>query len=171
MNVRKITLMSILIAIAIALSVIDSFIPSFIPGFKLGLANIVILIVLYTLGIKEAIIVNLIRVYLAALLRGTIFNIGFMMSLAGAILSLLVMIAIKVLAKRISILTVSITGAVFHSLGQILVAVMYFESANMFYYLPILGISSIVTGIIMGIIAKKIIATNIIQNQKQKHDF
>lgn len=172
MNARKITLMAILIAGSIILSIFDSFIPSFVPGMKLGLANIIILVALYTLGTKEAIIINLLRVYLAALLKGTIFNIGFLMSLSGAIFSLLIMIIFKLLFKnKISIITVSILGAIFHSGGQILVAIIYFETFNMTFYLPILSLVSLATGILMGIIASQIIKTNIIQKQKSKYDF
>lgn len=172
MNARKITLMAVLIAGSIILSIFDSFIPSFVPGMKLGLANIIILIALYTLGIKEAIIINLLRVYLSALLKGTIFNVGFLMSLSGAIFSILIMIVFKLIFKnKISIITVSILGAIFHSGGQILVAILYFETFNMVFYLPILSLISVVTGVLMGVIAKQVIKTNIIQKQKNKYDF
>ncbi len=172
MNARKITLMAILIAGSIILSIFDSFIPSFVPGMKLGLANIIILVALYTLGIKEAIIINLVRVYLAALLKGTIFNVGFLMSLSGAILSILIMIIVKSIFKnKISIITVSILGAIFHSGGQILVAIFYFETFNMIFYLPILSLVSVATGILMGLIARQIVKTNIIQKQKNRFDF
>ena len=88
MNVRKMALIGILTAIAIALSVAESFIPSIgIPGVKLGLANIVILIVLYEVGILEAVLINLLRVVVTGLIRGTIFSMGFLMSLTGAVLS------------------------------------------------------------------------------------
>lgn len=171
MNAKKMTLIAILLSIAIVLSILDSLIPSFVPGMKLGLANVVILIVLYTLGVKEAIFVNLSRVYLAALLRGTIFNMGFLMSLSGAVFSLLVMMLLKVLFKKLSIVGVSVVGAVFHSLGQILVAVLYLGTTSMFYYLPILCITSVITGIIMGLIAKKIIDSKVIQKQRDKYGF
>ena len=171
MNARKITLIAVLTSIAIVLSILDGMIPSFIPGMKLGLANICILITLYALGTKEAILVNLMRVYLAGLLRGTIFNMGFLMSLSGAFFSLLIMIIMKYALKKISLITVSIVGAIFHSVGQIIIAVIYLGTNAMFYYLPILALVSVVTGILTGIIAKKIIDSKIIQKQRDKYGF
>lgn len=162
MNVKKITFLSILLAIAIILAIVDSFIPTTIPGVKLGLANVIILMTLYLFSIKEAILVNLLRVYLAALLRGTIFSMGFLMSLSGAILSLTVMIILKLILKNKGIVFVSIIGAIFHSVGQILIALIYLETSYVFYYLPILVIISIITGLVMGIIAYKIITNKAI---------
>lgn len=166
-NVKKMTMIGVLTAIAIVLSYIESFIPSIgIPGFKLGLANIVILLVIYELGIKEAIFVDLVRVYIAALLRGTIFQIGFAMSLSGAVLSLLVMILAKLAFKKFSIIGVSIFGAIFHSAGQIIVAAIFLYTTSAFYYLPVLILISLGTGILTGIIAKRIIDSKVIERQK-----
>lgn len=166
-NIKKMTMVGMLTAIAIVLSYLESFIPSIgIPGFKLGLANIVILLVIYELGVKEAIFVDLVRVYIAALLRGTIFQIGFLMSLSGAILSLIIMVLIKLIFKKFSIVGVSIFGAIFHSLGQIIVAAIFLYTAGAFYYLPVLILISLATGILTGIIAKKIIDSKVIERQK-----
>lgn len=156
-NVKKITFLSFMLAISIILSVVDSFIPTNIPGVKLGLANVVILIVLYMFSIKDAILINILRVYIASLLRGTILTMGFLMSLSGAFLSLLVMIILKIILKNKALVFVSVIGAIFHSVGQILVGVLYLESLNVFYYLPILVLISIATGLVMGIIAYKIV--------------
>ena len=102
MKVQKIALLGVLTAIAIVLAIVESFIPSVgIPGVKLGLANIAILIVLYELGIWEAVLVNVIRVVVAALVRGTILSMGFLMSLAGAFLSLGIMILFYLLIKSL----------------------------------------------------------------------
>lgn len=166
-NVKKMTMIGMLTAIAIVLSYLESFIPSIgIPGFKLGLANIVILLVIYELGVKEAIFVDLVRVYIASLLRGNIFQIGFLMSLSGAILSLIIMVIIKLIFKKFSIIGVSIFGAIFHSFGQIIVAAIFLYTVGAFYYLPVLIIISLGTGILTGIIAKKIIDSKVIERQK-----
>ena len=115
MKTHKIALLGVLTAAAIVISIIESFIPSIgIPGVKLGLANIVILIILYELGIVDAIVVNLLRVLMTAALRGTIFSMGFLMSLTGAIFSLTVMILFFVLIKKFSIIGVSVIGSLFH---------------------------------------------------------
>ena len=101
MNVHKMVLISVLTASAIVISILESFIPSIgIPGVKLGLANIVILITLYELGVVEAIFVNLVRVLITALVRGTFLSMGFLMSLSGAFLSLGIMILFYVLIKK-----------------------------------------------------------------------
>lgn len=156
MKVRDITTNAILLAIAIVLSIVEGFIPSIgVPGVKFGLANIVILITLYAYGWHYALIVNLLRVFLVSLLRGTIFQMGFFMSLTGALLSLGVMIFLKLVIKKLNVLTVSVLGAFAHVLGQILVSIIYLETLGMFYYLPILTITSIATGLIVGFIANK----------------
>ena len=126
MKVQKMALLGVLTAMAIAIAILESFIPGIgIPGVKLGLANIVILVILYELGVIEAVLVNLMRVFLVGLLRGTILSMGFLMSLVGAIFSLGIMIIFFILIKKFSIVGVSVIGSVFHVLGQILVAMMF----------------------------------------------
>lgn len=171
-NIHKIALLGVLTASAVIIAILESFIPSFsIPGIKLGLANIVILISLYELGILEAVLINLIRVLVVSLVRGTFLSMGFFMSLSGAILSLLIMIIFYLLIKKFSIIGVSVIGSLFHVIGQILIAMIYLGSAYVIYYLPIIGLSSIITGIFVGIVAKLIINTKVIQSQKDKYNF
>lgn len=172
MNTRRITLNAVLISIAVVISVVESFIPSVgVPGIKLGLANIIILITLYELGIVDAIIVNLFRVFLASLLRGTIFSMGFFMSFAGAFLSLGIMIVFYLFIKKFSIIGVSVLGAFFHVIGQILVAIIYLGTAYIVYYLPFIALASIVTGIFVGIVANLIIKKGVIRKQKERYNF
>ena len=112
MKVQKMALLGVLTAAAIVIAILESFIPSVgIPGVKLGLANIVILVILYELGIVEAIIVNLLRVLVVGLVRGTFLSMGFLMSLSGAVLSLTIMIIFYLLIKRFSIIGVSVIGS------------------------------------------------------------
>ena len=147
MNIHKMAITGILTAGAIVIGIIESFIPSIgIPGVKLGLANIIILITLYELGILEALFVNLARIFIVGLLRGTIFTMGFFMSLTGAILSLGIMILFHLLIKKFSIIGVSVIGALFHVFGQILVAWLFLSTPYILYYLPVIAISAIVTG-------------------------
>ncbi len=111
MKVQKMALLGVLTAGAIVIAILESFIPSIgIPGVKLGLANIVILVILYELGIVEAIIVNLLRVIVVGLVRGTFLGMGFLMSLTGAVLSLTIMILFYLLIKKFSIIGVSVIG-------------------------------------------------------------
>ncbi len=172
MKVQKIALLGVLTAIAIVLAIVESFIPSIgIPGVKLGLANIAILIVLYEIGIWEAAVVNLIRVIVAALVRGTFLSYGFLMSLTGAFLSLGIMILFYLLIKKFSIIGVSVIGSIFHVTGQILIAMIYLGTAYVVFYLPFIAIAAIVTGIIVGVIAKAIINTGVIKKQREKYNF
>lgn len=172
MNVHKITMLGVLSAITIVIAIAESFIPSIgIPGVKLGLANIVILIVLFEIGILEAIIINFIRVIIVALVRGTFLSMGFLMSLTGAFMSLGVMILFYLLIKKFSIIGVSVIGSIFHVTGQILIAMIYLGTVYVIYYLPIIMVSAILTGVLVGVIARLIINTGVIRKQKEKHNY
>ena len=170
-NVHKIALLGVLTAGTIVIAILESFIPSIgIPGVKLGLANIMILVILYELGIWEAVVVNLTRVLVVGLIRGTFLSMGFVMSLVGATLSLAVMILFYLLIRKFSIVGVSVIGSVFHVTGQILVAMIYLGTSYVIFYLPIIAISAIITGILVGFTAKMIIDTGIIKKQKEKYN-
>ena len=172
MNTRKIALLGILTAGTIVIAILESFIPSVgIPGVKLGLANIMILVILYELGILDAIIVNVLRVVVVGLVRGSIFSIGFLMSLTGAIFSLGIMILFYVLIKKFSIIGVSVIGSLFHITGQVLIAMIFLGSAYVILYLPIIAISAIITGVFVGITAMLIIRTGAIKKQREKYNF
>ena len=172
MKVQKMALLGVLTAAAIVIAILESFIPSVgIPGVKLGLANIVILIILYELGIWEAVVVNLLRVLVVSLVRGTFLSMGFLMSLTGAALSLGIMILFYLLIKKFSIIGVSVIGSLFHVAGQIFIAMIYLGSAYIFLYLPVIAISAIITGVFVGIVAKLIINTGVIKKQKEKYNF
>lgn len=172
MKVQKMALLGVLTAAAIVIAILESFIPSVgIPGVKLGLANIVILIILYELGIWEAVVVNLLRVLVVSFVRGTFLSMGFLMSLTGCVLSLGIMILFYLLIKKFSIIGVSVIGSIFHVAGQILIAMIYLGSAYIFLYLPVIAISAIITGVFVGIVAKLIINTGVIKKQREKYNF
>lgn len=172
MNTYKIALTGVLTAGAIVIAIIESFIPSIgIPGIKLGLANIVIILTLYELGIVEAIIVDFLRVFLVGLLRGSLFTMGFLMSLTGAIFSLGIMILFYLLIKKFSIIGVSVIGSLLHVIGQILIAMIFLETGYVIYYLPVIALSAIITGVFVGIVASLIIKTGAIRKIKEKHNF
>jgi len=157
MKTRDITVIGIMTAISVVISIIESyftFISDFIPGLKLGLSNIVIIYVLYKYGFKTSIMVSLIRVLIVALLR-TGFGINFFFSLSGAIFSIITMYLFK--KTKLSVIGISIIGSLFHSIGQVLVGVLFLNNYNVMYYLPYLLIFSIPTGIVIGIISKKML--------------
>lgn len=165
-------LLGVLTAAAIVIAILESFIPSVgIPGVKMGLANIVILIILYELGIWEAATVNLLRVLVVSLVRGTFLSMGFLMSLTGATLSLGIMILFYLLIKKFSIIGVSVIGSLFHVTGQVLIAMIFLGTAYIFLYLPVIALSAIITGVFVGIVAKLIIKTGVIKKQKEKYNF
>lgn len=157
MKTRDITVIGIMTAICVVISIIESYftlISDFIPGLKLGLANIVIVYVLYKYNFKMAITISLIRVLIVALLR-TGFGINFFFSLSGAIFSIISMALVK--KTKLSIIGVSIIGSVFHSIGQVLIGIFILSNYNITYYLPYLLLFSIPTGIVVGLISKKLI--------------
>lgn len=172
MKVQKMALLGVLTAGAIVIAVLESFIPSVgIPGVKLGLANIVILIILYELGIVEAIVVNLLRVLVVGLVRGTFLSMGFLMSLTGVALSLGIMILFYLLIKKFSIVGVSVIGSLFHITGQLLIAMIFLGTAYIFLYLPVIAVSAIITGVFVGIVAQLIIKTGVIKKQREKYNY
>ena len=156
METRKIARMGLLVALSMILSYVESLIPAFVavPGVKVGLANIVVIFALYTLGPIEAMIVSLLRVILSSFLFGSVLSLLY--SLSGALLSLGGMILMKKL-KIFSTTVVSVTGGVLHNVGQILVACLVLETDVLLYYLPVLILSGVITGAVIGIIASLVI--------------
>lgn len=155
-NTKKLTLLAMMITFAIILSYVESRIPSFvaIPGIKVGLANIVVIFVLYTLGMKEAIIISAIRVGIISVLFGNIMSLAY--SIAGAFLSLLVMYILKKITP-LKLVVVSVVGGVMHNVGQIAVAAMILETGVVVYYLPFLILSGTIAGIAVGVAAAVLI--------------
>lgn len=153
---KKTACMGMLVALAFIFSYIEALIPISIgiPGVKLGLANLVTIVALYTLGAVPAIGLSLLRIVLAGFTFGNLASM--MYSLGGGILSILVMIAAKK-TKLFSITGVSVLGAVFHNVGQIVVAVLVVETKSLFYYLPVLLISGIAAGVLIGILGGELV--------------
>ena len=150
MKKSRVAFLGLFTAFVMILSFVESQIPTFvaIPGIKLGLPNIAIIIILYRFGWKEASIISLLRVILTSLLFGTVLSMLY--SIAGAVLSLVAMILLK---KVLSTITISVIGGVCHNIGQILVAILVTETQQLLYYLPVLIISGVIAGIVVGIIA------------------
>lgn len=150
-NTRRMTLISIFVAQALVLHVIERLIPVpfLTPGAKLGLANIITVISLYIFSFKDAFLIVIIRVILATLVGGSLS--GFIYSITGGVLSLLAMYCIKKIGREnISIIGVSVFGAFFHNLGQVIVAALIVQNIIIISYLPILMFAGVVTGIFVG---------------------
>lgn len=153
---KKTAHMGLFLASALILSYIESLIPFYfgIPGVKLGLANLAVLFALYRYGWREALLLNLMRILLAGFLFGNLFTIIY--SLAGAITSFSVMCLLKQ-PDSFSILGVSIAGGVSHNIGQILVAYFVTKTAGVAFYLPVLLIAGIITGLLIGLAAREVL--------------
>lgn len=139
-------------ALALIFSYVETLIPiSFgIPGVKLGLANLIIVIALYKMNLKEAYLLSVSRVLLSGFIFGNYFSIIY--SLAGGLLSLTVMSFLKTRGGY-SIMGISIAGGVCHNIGQLIVAALVVETFHVFYYVPVLLIAGGVTGLLIGILA------------------
>lgn len=146
-----VALYAMFVSITLVLSYVESLIPYFfpVPGIKLGLANIVILWVLYCMDIKSAILVSFARILLNTLLFGNLYSFAF--SAVGGALSLATMFLLKKTTK-LKIVTISIVGAVMHNVGQIIVAIVVMKNIAMTFYLPVLLASGIISGLAVGIL-------------------
>ena len=156
MKTKKVAMLGLTIALAMIMSYIEVLVPlSFaVPGIKMGLANIVIIFVLYKFGIKEAALVSLLRVILVSLLFSNVMAMWY--SLAGAVLSLSVMWVLKKIDK-FSVIGVSVAGGVMHNVGQIIMAIILLGTEQIAIYLPVLIITGTVTGIVIGIVSGLVI--------------
>lgn len=163
MKVKRLVTLSFLLAMALALNLAEFLLlPAIgIPGIKFGLANIVILVILARFRFRDALFVTLTRVLLTSIIVGNFLQMGFFMSLAGGLLSLIVMAVVNKLFPKLSLITVSILGSAVHVTAQVLIAMFYLESSLIFYYLPFIGLASLVTGALVGVIAGQIIRTGI----------
>ena len=121
---------------------------------KLGFANLAVVLCLYRYGWKEALFLNAVRIALAAFLFGSMFTMLY--SLAGAACAFAAMVLAKRL-KMFSVVGVSVLGGVCHNLGQLLVAMLAVEMYQVGYYLPVLLIAGIVTGMLIGIVAAEVL--------------
>ena len=146
----KVAYFGVFTTLALILSYVETLIPiQFgIPGVKLGLANLIIVIALYRMKLSGAYLLSIVRVLLAGFIFGNYFSIIY--SLAGGLLSLTVM---ALLRKKggFSVIGVSIAGGVFHNIGQLIIASVIVETFSVMYYVPVLLIAGLVTGLLIGI--------------------
>ncbi len=146
---KKIAYMGLFAALASILGYVETLIPVFvgIPGIKLGLANLAVLFLLIRYSWREAALVSVVRILIIGFLFGSLFSIVF--SLAGAALSLAVM---NLIHKKtsFSILGVSVAGGVCHNMGQLVIAMPVLRSTSPIFYAPVLLVSGVVTGLLIG---------------------
>lgn len=143
-------------ALALIFSYVELLIPiQFgVPGMKLGLANLVIVIFLYKRNAKEAMLLSIVRILLSGFMFSNLFSILY--SLAGGILSLIVMAVLKK-TETFSVIGVSIAGGVAHNMGQLVIAMLVVETYRVGYYFPVLLITGMVTGMLIGVISNEVL--------------
>lgn len=148
---KKIAVLSVLTAVALVLSYLEAILPPIyaaVPGVKVGLPNVVVILILYRFGAKEAAMVSFMRVFIVALLFGNAMTLAY--SIAGAVLSLILMMIFKKL-DWFSAVGVSIIGGIAHNVGQIIVAILILNSTLIAYYMIILTITGTLAGVAVGL--------------------
>lgn len=152
----KVAYFGVFTALALIFSYVETLIPiNFgIPGVKLGLANLIIVIALYKMRLREVYLLSIIRVLLSGFIFGNYFSIIY--SLAGGLLSLTVMAVFK-RKDGFSIMGISIAGGVFHNVGQLIVAMLVVETFSVAYYVPVLLIAGMITGLLIGIVSNEML--------------
>ena len=153
---NKIAYLGLFAAVAIIFGYVDYLIPVFvgIPGIKLGLANLAVLFILQKYSWKEAAFVSVVRIIVIGFMFGNMFSNLY--SLAGAVVSLAVMTVMKKFSG-FSILGISVAGGVSHNIGQLIIACMIAMSSSLLYYAPVLLISGVITGLLIGILTQEIL--------------
>ena len=153
---RTIAYAGVLVALAMIFSYIEVLVPfNFgIPGIKLGLANLVIVVGLYLLSPQEVLVISLVRIFLSAALFGNTMSLLY--SLAGGILSFIVMLGLKRI-KGFSVIGVSIAGGIAHNIGQLMAAICVVENLSLVTYLPVLLVAGVLTGFLIGILSHQIL--------------
>lgn len=155
---RRVALCGVFIALAMILSYLENLIPInvAVPGVKLGLANLITILALQKLGLKETAIISVGRILLSGVLFGNLAIILY--SLAGATCSILVMCLLKK-CKVFTVTGISVGGAVAHNFGQIVVAVFVMENVHIFYYMAVLAITGTIAGVVIGLLANYLLKT------------
>ena len=152
---KKTAYLGVMLALALICSYVEVLIPIplGIPGIKLGLANIVIVFALYSMGIKEAFVLSIMRVTISGFMFGNVIAIAY--SLAGGLLSLLVMFLLKK-TDKLSCISISIAGGIFHNIGQMIIATILVDNYYVLYYVPVLMIAGFITGGCIGVVAQEV---------------
>ncbi len=153
---KKIASYGIMIALALVFSYVESQIPAFfaVPGMKLGLTNVVVLLALYKMGNGSAMAINILRIVLVSAMFGG--PSAMMYSLAGGLLSTVVMILLKK-TDKFRIVTVSVAGGISHNIGQIIVAVIVLNTTGIAWYLLMLWFTGMVTGAVIGVLGAELV--------------
>ena len=153
---NKVAVFGVFTSLALILSYVELLIPiNFgIPGMKLGLANLLVVILLYKGCPRDALLLSVIRILLSGLIFGNMFSIFY--SLGGGLLSLAVMVFLKK-TGQFTVAGISIGGGASHNVGQLLVAMFLVQTYQVGYYLPVLLIAGVITGAVIGILSAEVL--------------
>ncbi len=156
MNTHTVTRIGILVGAALVLGYVERLIPLpfALPGIKLGLANTVLLYGLYMMTWRNTMTLMVLKVLLSGILFAG-FS-GALYSFSGGLLSLVIML-LMMQYNDVSIVGVSISGAVAHNIGQVLMAMLVVQTRGLLLYLPVLMVSGVITGMLTGVIAKNVL--------------
>lgn len=154
-DIKKMTLYANLLAIAIILNIVESLLQVIpVPGAKIGLANIVTVIILFIYKPSDSIYFVIIRVIFVSILTGKLFNPIFYMSLSGGIFASVSMVILFKL-DFFGLLGISVLGSIMHTIGQIIMGIFVVGSVAVISYLPIMLLISVPAGIVTGIVSKR----------------
>ena len=170
---QKLTRLALLAAASVVLGYMESIICALMPlppGIKLGLANTVVLYSIYTIGVGGSIILIILKVVLTGFMSGNLAA-AFFYSMGGAVLSLISMLLVKGIGRdSVSIMGVSVVGAVFHNVGQILVASLLLGTPGLMFYVFVLMISAVITGTLTGMAGKQVLRVLAIPGDKGRRE-
>ena len=153
---NKVAVFGVFTSLALILSYVELLIPiNFgIPGMKLGLANLLVVILLYKGCPRDALLLSVIRILWSGRIFGNMFSIFY--SLGGGLLSLAVMVFLKK-TGQFTVAGISIGGGASHNVGQLLVAMFVVQTYQVGYYLPVLLIAGVITGAVIGILSAEVL--------------
>lgn len=156
-NIAKIALFSL---IAGMISILENFITPIIPipGMKLGFSNIVLLVGLIYFRKKEVFLIIIMKSVLQALMGGSFTSMFY--SLPSGIFALIGMIFMLQFLPKVSYIGVSVVGALFFNISQVLVSYIILQSFIYFYYLPWIVIIGTLTGGLNGFIVNELVKKN-----------
>lgn len=147
---------AMLLALATVIHTAEAFLPVTVLWFRFGFANIIGLAALYLFGFRTALFVTFGRIFLGSLLMGLFGSPAFLLSLGGGACAIFSMgVAYKLGGRVFSEIGVSVIGAVFHNLGQLLVAyLVLIRNEGVFLLAPVMILASIATGVFNGLAAR-----------------
>jgi len=160
-HTRRTVYLGLATGLALGLHIFEAMIPLptdvMIPGVKLGLANIITLYVVMNFGTKDGVVVSILRTLLGSLMSGTFMTVTFYFSFAGGLISAIVMgLLYRYASKSLSMMGISLVGAVTHNLAQLSVAALIIDQSLIFVYLPVMLFAALPTGAVVGLVVGRV---------------